>query len=274
MKQKIFIVVSFVLFFTYKANSQGLSAIKDFKNRIVSKRDNRWAVEKITKENLLGVGYQTVQNQFFSPNQYPGIVLTLNGSRVREMPKNLYIFDKMLNLGIIQLPKSETPTFSENARFSHSILRKINGNFAIGPQFSATLNTRLNTGYENNSLGGEAIIDLGPRLRLNKNFRLFAKTYGLTYNAALPLLGLAFTAPSFSTSFDANTNPKGLYTLNKYQRLQSQLFLTLPAKKRFPNKNYKIGYQWDYLHLDLGNSRSLYNAVHTISFIGNIHRVK
>jgi hypothetical protein len=273
MKQKLSMIVVLLILMAIKAQSQGLSVLKKMSEKRVEKRNNRWSEEKIFKQTLIGFAYQTTQNTNFSANQYPGFLLSARGTSIRETQKRFYHFDNVISAGILSLPESIAQTYTVNTRFSHSILRKINPTFALGSQMSAVFNGRLNLNNENNAFLMEAVLDLGPRIKFQKEINLLHKNYGIEYGLAVPLIGFGYSAPSFNTSFDGS-NTKGIFLPNKYQRIQSELMLKFPAGKRFPNKNFKMGYHWDFMHLNLGNNRSLNNAVHTLSFIGSIKKIK
>ncbi len=273
MKLKLGMIAVLLILMAMKAQSQGLAVLKKMNEKRIEKRDKRWSEEKLYKQNLVGFGFQTAQNQNFSQNQYPGFLISIRNSSIRETPKTFYQLDNNVNAGILSLPESLSPTYSTNTRISHSILRKLNNSFALGSQMSAVFNGRFNLNNENNSILMEAVLDLGPRMKFQKDINFLDRTYGLEYGLAIPLIGFGYVAPSFNTSFD-ESNQKGIFLPNKYQRFQSELFLRLPSGKRFPNKNAKIGYHWDFMHLNLGNNLSLNNAVHTLSFIGSIKKIK
>jgi hypothetical protein len=271
-KAKSIVLVFFVLASVQSVVAQSLGVLNNWSKKRIEKRDKRWAEEKVYKQNLFGLAFQTVQNENFSPVQFPGLMLSFESGKIIETEKRINIWDQNFKIGALTLLNASSPTFSSNIRFGFSHLRKLNKNFSVGGQFAALANPRINPSYENNAFGLEAILDLGLRLKYNTQFDFIFGKYGLAYHFAVPVLSLGFFGPGYNTSFTENT--KGVYSPLKYQRVQSELFLILPPGRRFPNKNIKFGYKWDYLHQDLNNGLNLFNTTHTLSFIGSITKIK
>jgi hypothetical protein len=272
LKIKTQFVICILVFTSHIVQAQSLGFLNQWNKKRIDKRNLRWENEKVYVQKLYGLTFQSVQNQNFSQNQYPGLMFAMDKNRVIDRKKGIKVYDNNLKIGVLSLPNAFGPTISGNWRLGASYLQKLNTNFAVGAQAAASLNGRLNTNYENNAISMEAVIDIGPRIKYQSEFDFIFGKYGLEYNLSIPFVAFGFYAPGYNTSFGNNT--KGLFLPNKYQRVQSGLFLTLPKGKRYPNKNLKIGYQWDYMHQDLGNKLGLFNTTHTLSFIGSIQKIK
>ena len=272
IKYKKQVLIFILLLFSNYAHAQYFNFIEKWNKKRIEKRDNMYAKEHVYTQKLFGIGAQFYQNQNFSQNQYAGVFFAMDNSRLTDRPKYYRIIDNNIKFGGLLIAESISPTFSTNTRLAYARLQKKGSDFAIGGQIATNLNGRLNTGYQNNAVSFDANVDLGPRIRYGKTLKVLYSTFDIDYHLAVPIVSFGAYGPAYSTSFANNTS--GVFFPNKYQRIQSGFFVTLGAKKRFPDQRFKFGYQWDYLHQDLGNNLGVYNATHTLSFSGKITKIK
>ncbi len=270
------IKTQFLIFFFILIANSTQAQIFDFydkwNKKRIDKRNENYATEHVYSQKLYGMGLQFYQNQNFAANKYFGLGFAIDNSKLVDRKKYYRIFDNNVKFGGLFITESISPTGSFNTRLAFSRLNKKGKTLAIGGQLAANMNFRINSLYQNNALSFDANLDLGPRVRYEDTFKVFYSKIKVEYNLAVPIVSYGIYGPGYSTSFGNNT--AGVFLPNKYQRIQSGLFFTLGTNKRYPNKSVKIGYQWDYMHQDLGNNLNLYNALHTISFIGNINKLK
>ncbi len=272
IKTKTLASILIFILFANVVQAQYFDFFEKWNTKWKEKINQNYATEHVYTQKLYGMGLQFYQNQNFSANTYFGPSFTMDNSRLVDRSTHFRILDNNIKFGSLIIGKSISPTISFNSRLAFSRLSKLGKTFAIGGQLAANANFRTNGSYENNSLSFDANVDLGPRARYQETFKVFYSTINVEYNLAIPVVSAGIYAPGYTISF--SNNPSGVFLPNKYQRIQSGLFFTLGANKRYPNQNYKIGYQWDFMHQDLGNKLNMFNTMHTISFIGIINKLK
>lgn len=270
MKQ-LFLLV-FLILSSLRAEAQ-LAKLKDFREKQKQKKEHNWATEHIYSSNIMGLALQTTANQNFSPNKYIGALFTITQNQLLEREKRTHVFDFFGGFGFVSLPESMVPTTSVNARIAYALMPTNENKFKLGGQITGILNSRVNVNNENNAFLAETFVDLAPRLSWAKKIDFMGDPLAFDYTLVVPVVSAGLSIPSFSISGGKEV-PRGVFTVNRYQRIQSTFGLSLPPSKRITSQRPRISYSWDFLRFGLGDGRTLVNATHSISFLGKFKTIK
>jgi hypothetical protein len=254
--------------------SFGQSRIRTFMLNQKNKRENSWAAEHVYSTSALSLTYQTVQQQVFSQNQFSGVGLSFFHDKLVDRTKIQRGTEQTIAAStFLKSPLSETNTNAIDVQVGFYWLKKLkNPALSVGGQLNFVLGTRLNPNYDNNSVSGEAIIELAPKLKYRKEFSFLSMPLGIDYSFSASLLGAALYTPTFTSNF--TLIGMRLAAPNSYNHFNSRLLVSLPAGKRFPNKKMTLGYGWNMYILKANNEQNIINATHTIYLIANLHKFK
>jgi hypothetical protein len=271
MKKVLFLLVCFVCMCTV---GFGQSKIRSFFDNRQSKRESRWASEHVYKLSALSLTSQTLQQQVFSQNQFSGLGISSFYDRLIDRPTvQKGLEQTFAGTMFLKSPNSESKTNSADVNIGVYYLRKLkNPSFALGGQLNFILGARLNSNYDNNSVSGEAIIELAPKMRYIKDVYFLRKSLRVDYSLSASLAGVALWTPTFTSNF--TLIGKGLVAPNKYNHINSRLFINLPAGKRFTNLRATVGYGWNMYILKANTDQNIINATHTIYLIAKLNKLK
>jgi hypothetical protein len=253
--------------------SFGQSNIRNFLKDQKNKKENRWASEHVYRTSAIALTSQSFQQQVFSQNQFSGLGLAYFSSNLIDRPKNQRGFENYLGITpFLKSSNSTSTTYAVNAMVGYFYLKKINENVAVGGQINALIGGRLNGNYDNNSVSTEAVIELAPKLRYEKQFRLLKKDLTLDYTLSASILGFGFWTPTYTANF--TQNGVGFLSPANYNHFNSKVLLKLPAGKRFTNFSPTIGYGWNAYVLKANSEQKIINATHSIYLIAHIQKLK
>ncbi|MGL4630559.1 MAG: hypothetical protein ACRCVT_05060 [Leadbetterella sp.] len=262
----IFAVLMLAFFVNSYAQKSGL--IKNMRK----KQLERWNTEEYYKYKSYNPGLVTQQNTNFGRNIYLGPQLSIISGN-QSIQKN-YIYSNRMTSGISFL-SSDTLSgqgfINFNIHQDLSLLKRKTDIINYGGNFRWFANTRLGTGFQNNAFGGEYGADIGPSISLDTKPK--HKKYSIEASANLALFGYIRSFPTNILSVFGNQQG-GFRFINKYQRISTSMFVNFQASKRFKNRSLRVGYTWDFKHLDMEFSKDLYLGQHNLVFIGSINRIK
>jgi hypothetical protein len=253
--------------------SFGQSNIRFFLKDRRNKKENRWATEHLYRTSAIALTSQSFQQQVFSQNQFSGLGLTYFSSNLIDRPKNQKGFENFIGVTpFLKSANSTSTSYAANAMIGYFYLKKINKNIAIGGQINALIGGRLNGNYDNNSVSTEAVVELAPKLRYEKQFRFLKKNLTLDYTLSASVFGVGFWTPTYTANF--TQNDVGFLSPTNYNHFNSKVLLKLPAGKRFVNFNPTIGYGWNAYVLKANSEQKIINAIHSIYLIAHIQKLK
>lgn len=253
--------------------SFGQSRIRNFILERNNKKETRWATEHVYRIAALNLSVQNFQQQVFSQNQYSGLGLAYFSSTLVDRPKIQKGFENFIGVTpFLKSAQSNSNTYAANAMFGYFYLKKLNQNIALGGQINALFGGRLNGNYDNNSVSTEAVIEIAPKVRYEKPFHFFGKNFALTYTLSASVLGFGFWTPTYTANF--TQNGVGLLSPTNYNHFNSQVFLKMPAGKRFVNFSPILGYGWNAYILKANSEQKIINATHSIFLIAHIQKLK
>lgn len=253
--------------------SFGQSRIRNFILERNNKKESRWATEHVYRISALNLSVQNFQQQVFSQNQYSGLGLAHYSSTLVDRPKIQKGFENFIGITpFLKSVKSTSNTYSANATIGYFYLKKLNNNLALGGQINALIGGRFNGNYDNNSVSAEAVLEIAPKLRYEKPFSIFRKNFALTYTLSASVLGFGFWTPTYTANF--TQNGIGLLSPINYNHFNSQIFLKMPAGKRFENISPILGYGWNAYVLKANSEQNIINATHSIFLIAHIQKLK
>lgn len=210
----------------------------------------------ITTAKMLGVGYNSMQDSYLSPERYGGLELRYMSHTVRE--KDSCLWSRLIiNEGYVSNGKSRSKngsTIGGAYHFQYGALRRIDIpalsrlSLNIGAQGEVLGGVFYNTRNGNNPAQMRAAIDIGPVLRAD--YALGAShNWRLSYEISCPLLGLTFS-PNFGQSYyeifslgnyDHNVVPTTIISTPSFR---NQLTLTIPIARS--SWDVIVGYVGDY----------------------------
>ena len=265
----------YILFFAFfiPFTSFGQFGLKQFRIKHKQKVQNRWEIEKVYRTRSVGFTYQSQQQQVFSQNQYSGFGVNLYFDKLVDRPKSQSGIETYGSFNpFLSSTNSGSNTMSADAIFGIYHLRKLNPAFSVGGQFNSMIGARLNSNYDNNSVQTEVALELAPKIRFEKDFRLLKKNYGINYTLSATIVGFGAWTPTYTSNF--TLLGFGVLSPLNYNHFNSKVFLKLPAKKRFATIHPTIGYGWNAYFLKVNNEQRSINALHSIFLIANIQKLK
>lgn len=223
----------------------------------------------VTTVRMLGVGYNTMQDTYLSPERYSGIELRYMSHTIRE--KDSCLWSRIIiNEGYASEGKSRSEngsTVGGGYHFMYGALRHIPAlstermNVNIGAQGDFLGGFFYNTRNGNNPAQMRAALNVGPIVRAEYTFGPAAsekggKAWRLSYEVSCSLLGVAFS-PNYGQSYyeifseghyDHNIVPTTIISTPSFY---NQLMLTMPIPKC--SWNATVGYLGDYRQQSINN---------------------
>jgi hypothetical protein len=237
------------------------------------KRAQNIAKEQIYRSNSIGLAYNNLQNTVVTPLAYSGIGIAL-GTHSRKLLNNkLTFFEMGIRYNSLKAINSNGSTDAAGAQWSYNYLPKlIKKNWFIGGMADINFNYRIAAELKNNAIQYELFPTIGVSSYYIHNIKLGGKKSQIELGAKLPILGTLLAAPKYSPGYDAS---KFTFTsLHNMFNLQTQIWLNLPASKRFANRQFRFGYTWGLTRFARGSGNSLTLGNHTIQLISTLNRIK
>lgn len=219
----------------------------------------------ITNTKSIGVGYNSMQDTYLSPEHYGGMELRYVSHTLRENGKSPFSSRRdsswtrlIINEGMISNGKSRSEngnTLGISYHFQYGMLHRWNtiaGRLRIqaGPQGELLGGALYNTRNGNNPVQVRAQLNLGIAARAD--YRI--GRYRLDYEVSTPLLGLTFS-PNYGQSYyeifsegnyDRNCVPT---TFICSPSLRQTLTFSIPVRKR----RFTVGYLGEYRQQHVNN---------------------
>lgn len=267
MKKIIITIITSFFFLSFLNAQETLSTRKE-------RREARWKEEQVFSAKSLGVSLQNQQNTVVSPLIYSGIGLTLSGERQRFLANTLKIGSRRIQYNMLSAENSPNKTHSAAAQFGFDYLKQLKNKkqFWIGGNVQINSNIRFYSHLGNNAFQYEIFPTIGISSVYKTDFQLFGKKIALDASLKLPIIGALMAAPKYTTSFDELKIK--VVPLGKMVNPQTSVFINLPANKRFPNRQHRIGYEWNMNSFGRGNDRRMTMATHTLCFIATLDKIK
>ncbi len=149
-----------------------------------------------------------------------------------------------------------TAMYNLQAGRSYAInLRVSNLFFSVGALTDATLGASYNTRNSNNPAQARVSLSIDPTVRMKWRFRLWRRNMELNYNAAMPLIGLAFS-PNYGQSYyeifsQGNYDHNCVVTspFSSAPQLHQRLTVDFPIGRA----TLSVGYLGDVLQMEANN---------------------
>ncbi len=266
MKKIIIAFVTSLLFLNF-LNAQ--EAQRTRKERKAAK----WSEEQVFRIKSFGVSLQNQQNTVMSPLIYSGIGLAFFSEKQRFLNNTLKISNRRLQYNMLSAENSPNNTHSAAAQFGFDFLKQLKKQkFYIGGNVQMNSNIRFYSHLGNNAFQYEVFPTIGFSSTYKTDFQVFGKKLTLDASVKLPIVGALMATPKYTTSFDELKIK--VVPLGKMVNPQTAIFLNFPAQKRFPNRQFRMGYEWNMNSFGRGNDRRMTMATHTLHFIATIEKIK
>lgn len=216
----------------------------------------------VTTDKMIGIGYNSIQDTYLSPEEYSGPELRYLSHTLRESDTCRWS-RLIINEGYVSQGKSRSKNgamIGGAYHFQYGALLDVcsygssaskGGSLRVGGQAEFLGGFIYNTRNGNNPAQMRALVDIGPVLTADY---AFSRSFKLTYEASCPLLGITFS-PNYGQSYyelfseghyDHNIVPT---TIISTPSLRHQL----SASFSFSRLSFSLGYLGDYRQQDVNN---------------------
>jgi hypothetical protein len=264
---KSYLLLSLGLLLYSHSFAQGLDIFSEIQKR----RKNAWETEKIYDISNFGMGYVALKNTNFSLNQYLGQQLTKTNGRIID--RKAYTRMVQSDYSGLLFSKAENFIFGVQLDRNNAYFLPNTKKLQMGINLHSIFHGRFGPSFENNALGGEFGVNIGPRLLYRTEAEILDQNFKIEYHIQTALLGYLTSFPSAVVSLDNYVN-RGITQPFNFQEIQSGLYLNWQNKKRFPLQHLRLGYNWNYLHYAMKYEKDLFLANHTLFFSGTLKQIK
>lgn len=255
----------------------GSAVAQELKEKVPTSRKERQA-ERLENEHVyrlrnFGVSLQNQQNTVVSPLIYKGTGISLAAERRREHDNAMKTNNARLQYNMMKAANSEYNTHSGAFQFGYDYLKKaFLDKLYLGGMVQMNGNIRFSSNLGNNAIQYELFPDIGLSSTYKTDFQLFGRDFGFDASLKLPLVGAVMATPKYTTSFDELRI--NVVSLNKMFNPQTQFWINFPANKRFPNRQRRIGYEWNMNRFGRGNDRHMTMATHSFYLVATLDKLK
>lgn len=235
------------------------------------------SIPTITRQTLVGVGHAGILDTYLSPEHYGGLELHFM-SKVDRVYEGAHWWRQFTHHGSFATAKYRDDNGRElygQYRFQYAWLRNLirweNFILAVGPRAEGDIGFLYNTRNGNNPAQATFHLDVAPMVYAELHFPLWQRPFALTYEVAVPALGLMFT-PQYGQSYyeifsrgnyDHNIQP--IYPGNA-PSMEQQLMLRFDLGRT----TFTIGYLGDYRQYKV-NSLKYHHYTHAL-MVGVVRR--
>lgn len=257
------------VFFMSFSTASAQNPLSDFYKKIKNAREDKFANEEVFRTRHVGFIFQDVQNTVFSPLTYIGGGMAFTNTKTKIY--NSKIKTRTFQASVASLngfaAKSPFVSTSIDLTFEKKYIRS--KHLSWGYSTNIFTKGRLGPNFQNNAVQSESGINVGPTLNYNFELLDFVHTE-LDFSVAA--LGLSSFTPLYANSLDAFEIK--FTSIHNSLFPKASIFFDVLKSKRYPNKKYRIGYQWQMAHVrrDFGNRYTL--ATHNFVLIGNLTKLK
>jgi hypothetical protein len=262
----ITLIFSTVIFNSW---AQGLDIFKEIQDR----RRSAWDSEKFAKTSSFGIGYIALKNTNFSENKYGGLHLVQTFGKIID--RKAYTRWVQNEYSGVLLSKVDPEKMIIGGHFNrhNAYFLAPKNKLQLGLNLHTFVDARVGPSFENNALGGEIGLNLGPRLLYRTDTEILNQKFKLEYHLSTGILGFITSLPSPVVSIDQYANSSISQPFN-YQSVQSGLFLNWQHKRRFPMQYLRLGYTWNYMHYAMDYGKDLFLATHAVHISGSLNQIK
>jgi hypothetical protein len=261
--------VSFVLSSSLLAQTQNNDPLLTRKER----KAERLANEQVFKTKSVGLSIQNAQNTVVTPVVYSGSGISISSEKQKFFQQKMKATTAAVRYHALKAANSEHTHHSATFQFGAEQMKQFFlENLYIGGMLQMNGNIRLAPALGNNALQYEVFPTIGISSRYKRNVRLFNRPMQVEAVAKLPLAGFLVATPKYTFSFDEVKI--GATSLHNMFNPQTQFWLNLPASKRLPNRQYRLGYEWNLNRFARGNGHHVTMGTHTLHLIATLHKWK
>ncbi|MDZ7878831.1 MAG: hypothetical protein U5L45_14215 [Saprospiraceae bacterium] len=238
----------------------------------IDRRAERLANTHVFNAKSFGFVYQNEQHTVVSPLVYSGVGLALSNERQRFLYSTMTRNYGSASYNLLKAAESTSLGHSVTAQFGYDYLKKaFFENFHIGGMVQMNANVTIKPELSNNILTSEVFANLGVSSHYKRDFKLFNRPLQLEVSARLPLLGVVNLLPDYSYSFDKVPN-FSFFSLHNSFLPQTQVWLNLPTSKRYPMRQYRVGYEWRLNRFASGNDHHVTTGTHTLHVLATLDK--